>query len=247
MKTSDSPDVKVWDRFVRIAHWSLLVLFTFSYFTGEDNTGQHVWSGYAIALLVVARILWGFVGSEHARFAAFIRSPRAAWAYLKGLRSGSAPATLGHNAAGGWMILALLGGLLSTTLSGMTLYGLEGRGPLAAWACHSPLLLGTPSPAIGAGLATGPRLGIEENHEDHNEEHDEHDDSGGPGCAALNSPYAEDVIEEAEHQIEEIHETFINVMLGLIVLHVLGVLASSRAHHENLIRAMWTGTKKRPV
>jgi cytochrome b len=78
------------------------------------------------------RILWGFAGSRHARFADFVRGPRAVLAYLGALVRGAPPRSLGHNPAGGVMILLLLATLLTITLSGVALDAAENRaGPLA--------------------------------------------------------------------------------------------------------------------
>jgi cytochrome b len=109
--------VKVWDPFVRIFHWSLVALFALAWLT-EDAQALHQPIGYAILALVALRIIWGFIGPRHARFADFVRSPRATLAYLRGLLTGSAPRLLGHNPVAGVMILALLAMLLATGASG---------------------------------------------------------------------------------------------------------------------------------
>ena len=75
--------VKVWDPFVRVFHWSLVGLFAIAFLTGDVIEWLHVWAGYAIATLVAARILWGFVGSGYARFANFVKGPNAVLTFLK--------------------------------------------------------------------------------------------------------------------------------------------------------------------
>lgn len=109
--------VKVWDPFIRIFHWSLVLLFALAWVT-EDLQRLHQPVGYAILLLVALRIVWGVVGTKHARFADFIRSPQATLTYARGLLTGMAPRLLGHNPLAGVMILALLGMLIATGASG---------------------------------------------------------------------------------------------------------------------------------
>ncbi len=101
--------VQVWDLFVRLFHWGLVAMFATAYFSTVGEQWAHNASGYAALALVAARVVWGFVGSRHARFADFVRSPRANWQYAKAALRGSEPRYLGHNPAGGLMILFLLG------------------------------------------------------------------------------------------------------------------------------------------
>lgn len=100
--------VKVWDPFVRIFHWSLVALFTIAFLTGDEVEWLHVWAGYAITALVVMRIVWGFIGPHNARFSSFVKGPRAVMSFLRQSLHLDAPRYLGHNPAGGAMIVALL-------------------------------------------------------------------------------------------------------------------------------------------
>jgi cytochrome b len=167
--------VKVWDPFVRIFHWSLVGLFVTAYATGDEIEKVHIAAGYTIAGLVALRVIWGFAGPRHARFASFVRSPRDVLTFLRDMARRTAPRHLGHNPAGGAMIVALLATITGTCITGimMTTDALWG----AKW-------------------------------------------------------------------IEEVHEVMANATVALIVLHVLGVIAASFEHRENLIGAMFTGRKR---
>jgi len=167
--------VKVWDPFVRVCHWSLVGLFLLAYVTGDEVEQVHIAAGYIIAGLLALRILWGFVGPRHARFSDFVRSPRAVLAYLRDVTLLRAPRYLGHNPAGGAMVVALIVMLIGTSTTGymMTTDTFWG----AAW-------------------------------------------------------------------VEEVHEVLANLTVGLVVVHVLGVLVASFEHRENLVTGMITGRKR---
>jgi cytochrome b len=94
----------VWDLPIRLFHWLLAVLIGFSWWSAEyDHTSWHIWSGCAILTLLIFRLLWGFVGSSTARFAGFIRGPRAMVDYLRGKWTG-----IGHTPLGALSVVALL-------------------------------------------------------------------------------------------------------------------------------------------
>ena len=125
-------EVPVWDPLVRLFHWTLVLAFFVAYFTEDELLDLHVWAGYLTLGLVAFRIVWGFVGPRHARFADFVTSPREALAYALAALRGTAPRHLGHNPAGGLMILVLLAGVVLIGLSGLAVYALEEHaGPLA--------------------------------------------------------------------------------------------------------------------
>ncbi len=125
--------VRVWDIFVRVSHWALAAGFFVAYFTEDDLLLLHVWAGYLVGVLVVLRLLWGVVGTKHARFADFVCGPRRAAGYLLDLFRFRAPRYLGHSPAGGAMAVVLWIGLLVVVWSGLEFYAIEeGAGPLAA-------------------------------------------------------------------------------------------------------------------
>lgn len=209
--------VYVWDKFIRVFHWSLVALFIISYLTGDELQFIHTWSGYSITVLIFARLGWGFIGSKYARFSEFVQTPKKVMAYLKQIASGKPKRYLGHNPAGGAMVVAILVALAGTTFSGMKLLAIEeGEGPFAQSTTISLV-----QPAFAD--------------DDRSENHDEGSSSDESGHESN---------EEDEEFWEEIHEFFINMMLLLIVLHVIGVVVASRQHDESLVKAMMTGKKR---
>ncbi len=125
--------VKVWDGFVRLNHWLILVLMVVSFATARAHRMDwHMLSGYTVLTLVLFRVLWGFLGSQSARFAEFVASPAAVLRQLAGLGRAEPDREASHNAAGGWMVLLLLGMLLLQALTGLFSYDqIMTRGPLA--------------------------------------------------------------------------------------------------------------------
>ena len=140
---SDTNKIKVWDPLVRVFHWSLASAFFIAYFTEDDWLDIHVFAGYTILALITFRLLWGFVGSHHARFNDFVRPPREVFAYLKDMAASHPKRYIGHNPAGGAMVVALLVSLLMTVLTGLSLYGSEEMaGPLSGLFANSPYVVG---------------------------------------------------------------------------------------------------------
>jgi cytochrome b len=107
--------LKVWDPFVRAAHWCLVASLAGAWFTGK---ALHEWLGYAALGIVMLRIAWGAIGPHYARFRQFVRGPGTTLSYAKAFAARAEPRYLGHNPLGGWMILALLGTLVLTGASG---------------------------------------------------------------------------------------------------------------------------------
>ena len=106
-----------------------------AYLSAEEEAGGpdplHVWGGYVVGVLVVLRVVWGFVGPRHARFSDFVRSPIVALTYFLDLLYGRPRRYVGHSPAGGAMVIALLVCLAATVATGVIAYGEEGKGPLA--------------------------------------------------------------------------------------------------------------------
>ena len=124
MKTTNDRGALVWDAPVRIFHWLLVLSFAGAWLTAESERWRlaHVTLGYTMAALVAFRIVWGFIGTRHARFADFVRRPSAIRQYLRTLLSGRPAHHAGHNPAGGLAILALLVLIVATAASGFATY-----------------------------------------------------------------------------------------------------------------------------
>lgn len=209
--------IRVWDPVVRIGHWVLVAGFATAWLTEGEPEWLHTWAGYAVAATVVLRVIWGFVGPERARFTHFVVGPGRAFAYVRALLTGKAPRHVGHSPAGGLMAVALLAALAGTTLTGMILYAQEeNAGPLAPW-------YGTQRAAIDMPAVIAPALADEDERE-----------HGGDGEHG----------EDRGETMEELHEIFANLTLGLVLLHLCGVVVASLAHRENLPRAMIDGLKR---
>ena len=111
--------VLVWDLPLRLFHWLLVLLVVVSVVSaniGGNAMQVHMLSGYSVLALLLFRILWGFLGGTHARFASFVRGPAAVIAYLRGNEGGRHP---GHNPAGAWSVILMLAVLLAQAATGL--------------------------------------------------------------------------------------------------------------------------------
>ena len=167
--------VRVWDPLVRIFHWSLVGLFAFAFLTGDEWQTPHELAGYAIAGLIAFRLVWGFAGSRYARFSNFLYRPSTVAGFVNDTFRMKARRYLGHNPAGGLMVIALLIVIAVISLTG--------------WM-----------------MTTDAYWGLD--------------------------------------WVEELHEASAFAALGLIGLHIGGVIVASLEHGENLVRAMITGRKR---
>ena len=209
-------EIRVWDPLIRIFHWGLVLAFSIGYLTGEEESNLHIYAGYTVMGLIIFRVLWGFIGPRYARFDNFVYSPKTVIQYLKGLFARKPKHYIGHNPAGGFMVIAMLLCLCVITVSGLKVYAIEeGLGPLAG---DTPALT-----IINSTYA-------DSDDDDDDSEHEENENG-------------HDVDEEAEEFWEEIHEVSSNLMLLLVFLHIVGVIVSGRLHDERLVKAMFTGKK----
>lgn len=121
---AERPRTLVWDAPVRVFHWLMVASFAVAWLSADSERWKlaHITAGYTMAGLVAFRILWGLVGTRHARFADFVRGPRAVLSYLGSLLRRQPEHHAGHNPAGGLAILALLALALLVTATGWANY-----------------------------------------------------------------------------------------------------------------------------
>ncbi len=131
---TDAPTARrvlVWDAPVRVFHWLTVLSFAGAWLTAESERWRllHVTLGYTMAGLVAFRLVWGLVGTRHARFANFVRGPKAVFEHLRHMVQGRFDRHAGHNPAGALAIVALLGAAVAVTFSGWALFD----GPGGHW------------------------------------------------------------------------------------------------------------------
>ena len=138
--------VRVWDPFVRLFHWGLVLSFAVAWLSADTWEEVHMWSGYAAGGLVLLRLAWGFIGTPYARFAHFVHPPVTVIVYLKAIVTGSEARHVGHNPAGGTMIVALMLAMAATAFTGYLLttdafWGVSWMQHLHDWSAHGLILL----------------------------------------------------------------------------------------------------------
>jgi cytochrome b len=113
---------QVWDLPVRLFHWTLVTAIIAAFATnrlGVSYFKYHVWCGYTVIVLVLFRIVWGFVGTRHAQFLNFVRGPIETLRYALAILRGEGRHYAGHNPLGAWMVLVLLSALAVQAISGL--------------------------------------------------------------------------------------------------------------------------------
>ena len=141
-----SDTVRVWDRVVRSFHWGLVLSFGVAWFTAHSSEDLHQWAGYAAAGLISMRLVWGVLGTRYARFSQFLRDPKTVMRYLFSIMAGREARYIGHNPAGGMMVLALIATMAMTALTGWimttdTYFGVQWVEWTHSLAAHGLLIL----------------------------------------------------------------------------------------------------------
>lgn len=170
--------IHVWDRFVRIFHWALVICIVLNFFVLEAGETPHRWLGYVASALVCARIVWGFVGSRYARFSDFFPTPAKIVRHVRHVRSGTHDDYPGHNPIAALMIFVLMGLVLALGVTGYM------QGTDMFW---------------------------------------------------------------GEDWVQELHEALASTLIALAGLHAAAAIAMGRLERTNLVHAMLTGVKVRPV
>lgn len=139
-------EIKVWDIAIRLFHWSLVLTFAFALVSAEQWDQLHIIAGYTVTGLIAFRIIWGFIGSKHARFSDFIYSPSQILNFLHDSLTLRARRYIGHNPIGGVMVIVLLLSLIFVTATGYAMtttmfYRSEWMEELHEFASHSTVLL----------------------------------------------------------------------------------------------------------
>ena len=116
--------ILVWDAPVRLFHWLFAACFAGAWLTAESEHWRlvHVTLGYTAGGLVIFRLVWGLVGTKYARFSSFVRGPARVWRYVLGLLRGHPRRHIGHNPAGGVVIVAMLALACALTITGWATY-----------------------------------------------------------------------------------------------------------------------------
>jgi cytochrome b len=134
--------IRVWDPLVRTFHWTLALSFAVAWLSSKPSGRLHELAGCIVGVLVLARVAWGFLGSGYARFSQFVQPPAAVAAYLGSIATGSERRFIGHNPAGGAMIVILLASMMATAATGWLLTTDAFWGSLAVQRVHSILAHG---------------------------------------------------------------------------------------------------------
>jgi cytochrome b len=110
--------ITVWDPLVRVFHWCLAGSFVTAWLSSHVWQNVHEWAGYAAFALVCFRVVWGLFGPHYARFTQFLRKPATVLGFLRQMVSGTEPRYIGHNPAGGVMIVGLILVMGATAVTG---------------------------------------------------------------------------------------------------------------------------------
>ena len=104
----NSDTIKLWDPLVRLFHWSLVLIFISNYFINDKGGLWHQWLGYTAVTWLIIRFIWGFVGSNAARWADFFPTPSRLWEHLHALVTGRVYHRMGHTPLGALVMILMM-------------------------------------------------------------------------------------------------------------------------------------------
>lgn len=209
-----APPSRRWDPVVKLTHWTIVGAILANGVITEEGSNPHIWVGYALAATLALRLIWGVIGPAEARFAAFPPSPGRALAHLREIAQGRRTEHASHNPLGALMVYAIWSTLAVIIITGV----LMANAPAEA---KSPVAA---QPAAEAGAVRNQAL----EHEEIGEEAEEHEGAEGHG---------------EEGPLAEVHETAVNLLYVLIVLHIAGVVFETRRSGRRIVLAMLPGRR----
>jgi len=203
-----------WDPVVKLTHWTIVAAIIANALITEEGSDAHVWVGYALAATLALRLIWGLIGPAEARFTAFPPSPRRALAHVREIAAGKTSEHASHNPLGALMVYAIWSTLAVIVVTGVLMAGVPGGPDRDAEAARPA--------AVTTLAARGEEAG--EAHEREGRESEE-----GEG--------------EEEGPLVEVHETAVNLLYVLIVLHIAGVVFETRRSGRRIVMAMLPGRR----
>lgn len=212
-----APPPRRWDPVVKLTHWTIVGAIVANGLITEEGSGPHVWVGYALAATLALRLIWGVIGPAEARFAAFPPSPARALAHIREIAQGRRTEHASHNPLGALMVYAIWSTLAVIIVTGV----LMANAPAAARS------LAVGPPAAEAGTVRNEAS----EHEEIGEAVEEQEGAeGGEGHGE-------------EGPLAEVHETAVNLLYVLIVLHIAGVVFETRRSGRRIVLAMLPGRR----
>lgn len=198
-----------WDPVVKLTHWTIVGAILANGLITEEGSNPHIWVGYALAATLALRLIWGVIGPAEARFAAFPPHPTRALAHIREIAQGRRTEHASHNPLGALMVYAIWSTLAVIIVTGV----LMANAPAEA-----------KSPAAGPVAAEASAVHNEaREREEIGEEAEEHEGAEGHG---------------EEGPLAEVHETAVNLLYVLIVLHIAGVVFETRRSGRRIVLAM---------
>ncbi len=228
---ADAPrKVRGWDPLVKLTHWGIALAVLANGVLTEEGSDWHVWVGTAMAGLLAARLLWGFVGPREARFSAFPPNPFRAFSHIGDILAGRKVVHRSHNPLGALMAYSLWATLGVVAVTGFLMSGVPGI--TAAGTAERP--------AMAAPLALAAPAEEEEEDEDEAAEGAYRASEGADGAAEGAEGKDRG---EADEWVEEVHEVAANLLFVLAALHIAGVLFETRRMGRGVIGRMTGGMR----